>query len=78
MAARNRGKCQEEKAFCSLASRLCPELNDTEILRTLRTDDAKRRARVNRLRRRVRSGDYQVHPGLVAASLLVDGGLAAL
>jgi anti-sigma28 factor (negative regulator of flagellin synthesis) len=78
MAARNREKRQEEAAFCSLASRLCPELDKSEILRIVRQDAAVRRARVRLLRRSVRNGEYRVHPGLVAGSLLVEGGLTAL
>jgi anti-sigma28 factor (negative regulator of flagellin synthesis) len=78
MAARNREKRQEEAAFCSLASRLCPQLDESEILRMVRQDAAVRRARVRLLRNKVRSGVYRVHPGLVAVSLLVEDGFTAI
>ena len=78
MTAGDREKRQEEVAFCRLAARLCPELEESRILRTVREDAAGRRARLKLLRSKVRCGEYRVHPSLIAASLLVEGGLTAL
>jgi hypothetical protein len=65
----------EEVSFCEAVAGVLPDIDSKKILQELRRDEARRIARVWKLRERVLAGDYHVPPGAVAAAILADGDL---
>jgi hypothetical protein len=61
--------------FCEVVNRLCPGLEQRDLLERMQMDEARRRRRVKRLQRRVSSGEYHVPAGVLGKSLLVEEGL---
>lgn len=66
---------EEEISICDVLSRLCPGIDQGQILQHLRKDATRRQERVQKLRRQILAGDYQVHPGEVATAILLEGEL---
>jgi Anti-sigma-28 factor, FlgM len=65
----------EEISICDALARLCPALDQGEILQRLRENAARRRERVDELRRQVLAGTYHVSPRAVATAILLEGDL---
>lgn len=66
---------EEEISICDVFSRLCPGIDQGQILQHLREDATRRQERVQKLRRQILAGDYQVHPREVATAILLEGEL---
>jgi len=66
---------EEEVSICDAVLRRIPEIDPRSLLECLRKEARSRKGRVEALRELVASGEYQVSPRAVAASILLEGDL---
>ena len=72
---RSQSAAPEEVSICDVVRRLLPGINPAALLESLQKEARNRRARIERLRRKIAAGEYHVEPGAIAAAILLEGDL---